>query len=143
MNDLTVKPQSWGGGSSTDRPSLLMPVSIPVRAVGPAGPKGPPGDRGPQGYPGPTGLPGPQGKAGPSGVVGPAGPQGPPGPPGSLGADEAPIDGSTYARQNGSWVSISGAVVRYDTAQSLTGAQQAQARANIDAAPHYWDLGTF
>jgi hypothetical protein len=86
--------------------------------------QGPPGAQGPQGAQGsqgPAGAQGPQGNPGPQGVQGPIG--------GSF--PDAPSDGTTYGRMNAGWLPITNIAVRYDTAQALTSAQQAQARANI------------
>ena len=95
-------------------------------AQGPAGPAGATGAQGPAGEPGATGAQGPAGPAGATGAQGPAGPagavgaQGPAGPAGATGAQgpigpqgpagpafaDAPNDGRTYARRNGSWIEI-------------------------------------
>lgn len=40
---------------------------------------------------------------GPPGPPGPAGPQGPPGVPGGGGITDAPVDGTSYVRLNGTW----------------------------------------
>ena len=76
------------------------------------------GAPGPQGVAGPVGPQGVAGPVGPQGTVGPPGPQGDPGPQGPVGADGPPDTNSIK-----------------HTVQTLTAAQQAQARANIAAAP--------
>lgn len=67
-------------------------------------------------------------------LVGPQGLPGNQGPPGP-GIADAPNDGVTYGRKSAAWASLDAAMVRYDAAQSLTAAQQMQARKNIAAAP--------
>lgn len=90
---------------------------------GPQGETGPQGEIGPQGPQGETGPQGPQGERGPQGIQGetglqgPQGEQGPQGPQGERGPQGAPAEGS----------------VSYADTQTLTAAQQAQARANIGA----------
>lgn len=92
---------------------------------GAQGPAGPAGAQGPQGEPGPTGpagAPGPQGPAGVQGEPGPQGPQGEKGEPGAQGPAGTP-NGVSYLEQ------------------SLTAAQQQQARSNIQAAQDgQWEL---
>jgi len=117
------------------------------------GPAGPAGPTGPAGADGATGATGPAGPTGPAGATGPAGPQG----PNLTISDTAPAGalpghlwwesdtGILYTYYNdgtsSQWVAISSGgavpsdVVRYDTAQALTSAQQERARANIYAAP--------
>ncbi|MCA1452823.1 hypothetical protein I6F35_06260 [Bradyrhizobium sp. BRP22] len=63
-------------------------------------------------------------------IRGPQGVQGPPGP-----VPEAPADGGFYSRQNSAWADTATRFIRHDAAQSLTAAQQLQARQNIVAAP--------
>jgi hypothetical protein len=94
---------------------------------------------GDQGPPGPQStIPGPAGPIGDTGPAGPAGATGPPGPTGPQGIiNEATSDGQYYSRRNAAWaVSPSAVAVQY-TAQSLTAAQQLQARVNIDAGPFH------
>jgi hypothetical protein len=87
-----------GGGSSGDG-----------GGTGPAGPPGPQGDAGPTGPAGPTGSTGATGATGPQGDMGPPGMTGATGPAGADGIpDDAPSDGSVYARQDGAWVDIPG-----------------------------------
>ena len=74
-------------------------------ATGAQGPAGPAGATGAQGPAGPAGATGAQGPAGPAGATGAQGPIGPQGPAGPAFAD-APNDGRTYARRNGSWIEI-------------------------------------
>lgn len=69
-------------------------------------PAGPPG---PQGEPGPQGDPGPRGPAGADGAPGAEGPPGPAGADGIV-ADDAPSDGTPYARQDAGWVPTTAAV---------------------------------
>lgn len=137
---------------------------------GPEGPQGPEGKQGVQGPKGDTGAQGPQGEQGIQGVqgaqgaIGPEGPQGPAGVKGSDGksayqtATEAGYSGTETAfntalkdvpghiangdihvteEQKTAWNSS----VRYDTAQSLTDEQKAQAQTNINAAPGEFGLG--
>ncbi len=129
---------------------------------GPEGPQGPEGKQGVQGPKGDTGPQGPQGEQGIQGVqgaqgaIGPEGPQGPAGVKGTDGknayqtATEAGYSGTETAfntalkevpghiangdihvtsEQKTAW----NGAVRYDAAQSLTDAQKAQARGNIEA----------
>ncbi len=129
----------------------------PTGPTGPAGADstvpGPAGPAGPAGVDGVAGADGPAGPAGPAGATGPAGPQG----PNLTISDTAPAGalpghlwwesdtGILYTYYNdgtsSQWVAISSGgavpsdVVRYDTAQALTAAQQERARANIYAAP--------
>jgi hypothetical protein len=135
-------------GSGTPRITLATftpsDTSLSVPLIGPAGPQGETGPPGPMGPLGPPGLVGSQGPNGPPGQQGPegeqglSGPQGVPGPQGPKGdpggIPEAPTDGFLYGRMNTMWqpVGISGAV-RYDISQSLTTAQQDQARANVNS----------
>jgi hypothetical protein len=90
--------------------------SIGSGPPGPVGPQGPVGAQGPQGNVGPAGSPGVQGIPGPTGPQGPQGLPGIQGPQGIQGATggnfpDAPSDGVTYARSNGSWVATPGAII--------------------------------
>ena len=128
-------------------------------APGPQGPAGADGAPGPQGPAGADGAIGPQGPAGPQGPTGADGAQGPQGETGDSGVHygpEAPTDPkkkvwinpngeagafgklvegyvADYLTENPPETDLTGAV-RYDTAEKLTDAQQAQARENIGAA---------
>jgi hypothetical protein len=93
---------------------------------------------------GDVGPPGPQstvpGPPGEIGLTGPIGPQGIPGPTGPSGIiPEAPNTGSPYARSVtagvGAWVLSDATNAILTTPQTLTVAQQEQARKNISAAP--------
>jgi hypothetical protein len=87
-------------------------------AVGPAGPPGPQGEtgeQGPQGLKGDTGPQGPQGLKGDTGEQGPQGLKGDKGDKGDQGVPGDPFTGA----------------VRYDTGQSLSGAEKSQVQANI------------
>lgn len=139
-------------------------------ATGPQGEQGIQGPTGPQGEPGAKGATGPQGPQGIQGVQGPqgdVGPEGPQGPAGVKGTDgksayqtavEAGYSGTETAfntalkevpghiangdihvtpKQKSAWNSA----IRYDAAQSLTDAQKAQARGNINSAPGGFGLG--
>lgn len=89
---------------------------------GAPGPAGPAGAQGPQGEPGLTGPAGAQGPQGLQGEPGPQGPRGEKGEPGVQGPAGTP-DGVSYLEQ------------------SLTAAQQQQARSNIRAAQDgQWEL---
>lgn len=133
----------------------------PQGTIGPIGLTGPQGPEGPQGPAGETGPRGPQGEQGIQGEQGPTGPQGETGPQGVAGTDgksayqtavEAGYSGTetafntalkevpghiangdihVTAEQKAAW----NGAVRYDAAQSLTDAQKAQARKNINSAP--------
>lgn len=101
-----------------------------ISAVGPQGPTGP------QGMTGATGQQGPQGFSGPAGPAGPAGPQGPQGPQGVPGNYTMPAGGipSTDLAQD-----VQDSLAAADNAvqhapQTLTVAEQEQARDNINAA---------
>lgn len=79
--------------------------------TGPQGPQGERGDIGPQGLQGIQGDPGPQGPTGEQGPKGDKGDRGPEGPQGPAGEDaaitvDAPKDGKTYGRNNGTWSEI-------------------------------------
>jgi hypothetical protein len=104
-------------------------TKLAVQSVGPMGPTGPAGVNGTPGRGGDQGPVGAQGAIGPPGPQGVPGPTGTPGPPGGLG--EAPTDGQFYGRQSAAWAVL--VSVRYDAPQTLTAAQQAQARSNINA----------
>jgi len=118
MTEITVQ-----SGSNTVEVSAQDDTeTIITGEIGPPGPQSTvPGPAGPVGPPGATGA------QGPVGPVGPVGPQG-------IIAD-ATSDGQYYSRRNAAWaVSPSAVAVQY-TAQSLTAAEQLQARVNIDASP--------
>lgn len=128
------------------------------------GPTGPQGETGAKGATGPQGPQGIQGVQGEQGATGPEGPQGPAGVKGTDGksayqtAVEAGYSGTETAfntalkevpghiangdihvtpKQKAAWNSA----IRYDAAQTLTDAQKAQARGNINAAPGGFGLG--
>ncbi len=137
---------------------------------GPEGPQGPEGKQGVQGPKGDTGAQGPQGEQGIQGVqgaqgaIGPEGPQGPAGVKGTDGksayqtAAEAGYSGTETAF-NTALKDVPGHIangdihvtseektawngsIRYDAAQTLTDAQKAQARGNINAAPGGFGYG--
>ena len=98
---------------------------LPRGPQGPRGPVGATGQQGPKGEKGDTGATGPEGPKGDTGPQGPAGPQGPQGPRGQAGKVQA-VDGIN-ANDDGNVILNA---VRY-TSQTLTNAQQQQARANI------------
>lgn len=108
----------------------------PAGPAGPTGPQGPQGEQGETGPAGPAGPTGPQGPKGDAGDTGPTGPQGPAGPGvasgGSAGQILAKVDGSDY---NTHWINPPdpSGFVSYAQAQTLTTAQQTQARSNIGA----------
>lgn len=132
----------------------------PAGATGPQGPQGVsgadstvPGPQGPAGVTGaqgPQGVPGIQGPQGPAGLAGNPGPTGPQGPAGAKGDPQTPSDvtplingtaapGTSALYTRGDHIHPTDTtraaltqVVRYDAAQTLTAAQKAQARANID-----------
>lgn len=101
----------------------------PIGPTGPQGPQGIQGERGPIGPTGPTGPKGDQGERGLTGEQGPTGPQGPQGVPGAKGekGDQGPAG---PAGKDG--LDAPQDAVLF-TPQSLTEAQKAQARANINA----------
>jgi hypothetical protein len=137
-------------------PSTIEIVEAPI-VIGPKGDQGaastvpgPQGPIGPQGPVGPTStVPGPQGPQGPQGIQGIQGPTGPAGADGAgAPATVPPLMDSTatvgtsllFARQDHIHPSDTSRaaltqVVRYDAVQSLTAAQQVQARQNIYTAP--------
>jgi hypothetical protein len=78
----------------------------PEGEQGATGPPGADGPAGPQGPEGPEGTTGSQGPAGPAGPAGPTGPQGPPGSGGGGGINDAPVDATSYARNNSAWVHL-------------------------------------
>jgi hypothetical protein len=113
-------------------------------AVGVPGPMGPEGPVGPPGPVGPAGPQGPQGAEGdPSTVPGPAGPQGIQGPKGDTGSTgpASTVPGPQGPKGDTGAQGIQGPVgpvapnTLLYTAQTLTAAEQTQARVNIYAAP--------
>ena len=109
----------------------------PIRGPqGEQGIQGVQGIQGIQGAQGPQGEQGTQGPQGEQGIQGPEGPQGPRGYPANVNG-KTPDDAGNITLSAGD---ISGSV-RYDAAQSLSDAQKAQARGNINAAPGGFGLG--
>ena len=109
----------------------------PQGETGPTGPKGDPGEQGIQGPKGDTGETGPQGKQGIQGPQGKQGIQGPEGPQGPRGYP-ANVNGVTPDNDGNITLSASSVgAVGYAAPQSLTPAQQAQARDNINAPAPY------
>ena len=102
--------------------ALLDRLKAAVESGAFRGEKGEPGPQGEPGAAGPTGPKGEPGPQGPQGEPGPQGPQGEKGEPGAQGPAGTP-DGVSYLEQ------------------SLTAAQQQQARSNIRAAQDgQWEL---
>lgn len=109
----------------------------PIRGPqGEQGIQGVQGIQGIQGAQGPQGEQGTQGPQGEQGIQGPEGPQGPRGYPANING-KTPDDAGNITLSAGD---ISGSV-RYDAAQSLSDAQKAQARTNINAAPGGFGFG--
>ena len=109
----------------------------PIRGPqGEQGIQGVQGIQGIQGAQGPQGEQGTQGPQGEQGIQGPEGPQGPRGYPANING-KTPDDAGNITLSAGD---ISGSV-RYDATQSLSDAQKAQARGNINAAPGGFGLG--
>lgn len=111
----------------------------PAGPAGPTGPQGPQGEQGETGPAGPAGPTGPQGPKGDTGDTGPTGPQGPTGPAGpgvasggSAGQVLAKASGTDYDTE---WINPPdpSGFVSYAEAQTLTTAEQTQARENINS----------
>ena len=120
VNDyrITTEPIEGGHRLTVTRGSEVQTMDLLDGAPGEAGPQGPQGEQGEKGDKGEPGPAGPQGEPGPQGIPGEQGPQGDPGPAGPQGkpGKDAPQESVIY------------------TPQTLTEAQQAQARENISAA---------
>ena len=107
---------------------------------GETGPQGPKGDTGEQGIQGPKGDPGKTGPQGEQGIQGPQGEQGIQGPEGPQGPRGYPANVNGVTPDNDGNITLSASsvgAVGYNTPQSLTAEQQAQARDNINAPAPY------
>ena len=127
----------------------IQGIQGPKGETGETGPQGPQGDTGPQGPKGDTGEQGIQGPKGDTGETGPQGEQGIQGPQGKQGIQGAegpqgprgyPANVNGVTPDNDGNITLSASsvgAVGYNTPQTLTDAQQAQARENINAPAPY------
>lgn len=99
-------PQGIQGPQGATGPQGAEGPRGPVGGIGPVGPQGAQGNTGPQGQ---QGVAGPKGDKGDVGLTGPKGDKGDKGDTGTTtvvgGVPEAPIDGNSYERQDGAWIS--------------------------------------